>query len=406
MPVISTNTAANTAVRYLNANSSEQSESLAKLSSGSRINKASDDAAGLAISTKISSDVTALEQASTNASHGISILQTADGGAANVSDILERMKTLASQAASGTVTDTERAYIQAEFEQLLEEIDGISTSTRYNGQSLLDGTSDFSDDGTEATITTSLTSASTIAGADGETLSFDVNGTTIELTVGATETGVITADDILNAVNAEGTATGVIASYDDSGNLQFQSTGVGAEETVTLDNVTVGADNVTLASADLTDFGVADTGGDGDATETATGTDAATTGATVVVGSDASDTITLTIASLTTEALGIDELDVSTQEGAEAALNLIDVAIDEVSNARAEMGATMSRFEFRSSQIDTSIENLEAAESAIADVDIAAEQADLSSASVKVQAAVAAAAQANQMPENLLQLLQ
>ena len=149
MPVISTNTAANTAVRFLNRNATEQSNSLAKLASGSSINKASDDAAGLAISTKIGTDVAALEQASTNASHGISVLQTADGGASNIADIVERMKTLASQSASGTVTNKERTYIQAEFSQLKDEIGGITESTRYNGQSLLDGSSDFSVDDTK-----------------------------------------------------------------------------------------------------------------------------------------------------------------------------------------------------------------------------------------------------------------
>lgn len=276
MPVISTNTAANTAVRYLNSNSSQQSDSLSKLASGSRITKASDDAAGLAISTRISSDVTALSQAATNASHGISVLQTADGGAANISDILTRMKALASQAASGTVTNTERAYIDAEFSQLNDEIDGIASSTRYNAQSLLDGTSDF------------------------------------------------------------GGASGV----------------------------------------------------------------------SVVVGSSSADTITVSIANLTSSSLGVDSLSVTSQANAESALDALDDAIDSVSKARADIGATMSRFEFRSDSIATQQENLEAANSALADVDIAAEQAKLSSAEVKTQAAVAAAAQANQMPQELLKLLQ
>ncbi len=120
MAVISTNLAANSAVRYLNANSADQTASLSKLASGSRIVSAADDASGLAISTRISSDVTALTQAATNASHGTSILQTADGGASNISDMLQRMKALASQSASGTVTDSERTYIQAEFAQLVE----------------------------------------------------------------------------------------------------------------------------------------------------------------------------------------------------------------------------------------------------------------------------------------------
>ena len=139
---------------------------------GPNINKASDDAAGLAIATKISTDVAALEQASTNASHAVSVLNTADGGASNIADIVERMKTLASQSASGTVTDVERAYIQAEFSQLQDEIDGITESTRYNGQGLLDGSSDFSVDDTEtaAAYTSDVTgtaSTSAMIGVDG-----------------------------------------------------------------------------------------------------------------------------------------------------------------------------------------------------------------------------------------------
>jgi len=274
MPVISTNIAANSAVRYLNINSTEQTSSLSKLASGSRISQAKDDAAGLAISTRISSDVTALTQAATNASHGISVLQTADGGASNISDILQRMKALASQASSGTVTDTERAYIDAEFSQLIDEVDGIATSTRYNGESLLDGSSDFA------------------------------------------------------------------------------------------------------------------------------------AGITVMVGSDASDTITLTLSDLSSTTLGINALSTASQTDASAALTALDTAIDTVSKARADIGSLESRFSFRSDSIATNIENLQAANSAITDTDVAAESAKLASAKVKTQAAVAAAAQASQMPQDLLKLLQ
>lgn len=142
MPVIATNTSANAALRYLNLNSAEQSDALNRLASGSRINKASDDAAGLAVATKLSSDVSVLNQAQTNASHASSVLQTADGGASQISDILERMKELVAQSLSGAVTDDERAYIDAEFSQLIEEIDSIASGTRFNGESLLDGTGD------------------------------------------------------------------------------------------------------------------------------------------------------------------------------------------------------------------------------------------------------------------------
>jgi flagellin len=273
MPAINTNTAANAAVRYLNINSAQESSSLSKLSSGSRITSASDDAAGLAISTRISSDVTTLQQAATNASQATAILQTADGGASNISDILARMKSLASESASGTTTDSSRAYIQSEFSQLNSEIDSIATGTRYSSQSLLDGSSVFS------------------------------------------------------------------------------------------------------------------------------------SGVSVLVGSDGSDTIDIKLTSLTASSLAVTSLDVSTQSGATSALDALDTAIDTVSAARASIGAQESRFNFSSDSISTQTQNLQSANSAIKDVDIASEQSKLSSAEVKTQAAVSALAAANQMPQYLLKLL-
>jgi flagellin len=275
MPTISTNTAANSALRYLNYNSETASESVAKLASGSRITKASDDAAGLAIGTRIKSDVTVLEQASTNASHASSVLQTADGGAARVADILQRMKSLAAESLSGSVSDSERAYIQAEFTQLQSEIDGIASGTRFNGDSLLDGTSQYG------------------------------------------------------------------------------------------------------------------------------------TGVSFLVGTDVtSDSITVTIADLTAATLGVDAatINVSTQVGAQTAAAAIDTAIDSVSTARANLGALMSRFDYRGQMIDTTIENLDAAESVIMDADIAKEQTNMTTADVLSQAGISALGKANEMAQNLLQL--
>nr|WP_321981498.1 flagellin [uncultured Cohaesibacter sp.] len=405
MPVISTNTAANTAVRYLNSNSDDQSNSLAKLASGSAINKASDDAAGLAISTKIGTDVAALEQASTNASHAVSVLSTADGGASNIADIVERMKTLASESASGTVTDTERAYVQAEFEELQEEIDGICESTRYNGQSLLDGSSDFSVDDTETAAEFDTGSAAGLtaqASTTDLTATFTLNDVeiTISTETDGTNTAALTAQELADTINEQLQDDGnyqIEASVDaTSGNLVITSLATG-------DNAEITIEDTAGSAAILTALNLA-AGVDSSASGTTTEVD--TTGAEIVVGSTSADTINLSIDSLTTESLGIADLDVSTEEGAAEALSVLDLAIDQISEARAEIGATMSRFEFRSAQIDTSVENLEAAQSAIADVDIAAEQANLSSSTVKVQAAVAAATQANQMPQNLLSLIQ
>jgi flagellin len=276
MPVISTNTAANAAVMYLNVNANQESSALQKLSSGSRITQASDDAAGLAISTSISSDVTALQQAATNASQATSILQTADGGASNISNILARMESLSSESASGTVTDSSRSYIQSEFSQLSSEIDSIASSTSYSGQSLLNGSSAFS---------------------------------------------------------------------------------------------------------------------------------AASGGVSVLVGAQATDTITITLANLGSSALGISTLSVASQSGATAALSALSTAVSSVSAARANIGALESRFNFSASDISTQTQNLQAANSAITDVDVASEEATLSSAEVKTQAAVSAETAANQMPQYLLKLL-
>lgn len=273
MPVISTNTASNSALRYLNINSTEQSSSVSKIASGSRITKASDDAAGLAVGTSLTSDVTVLTQAATNASHGSSILQAADGGMSSISDIVQRMRSLATQAQSGSVTDTERGYLDAEFQQLITEISGIATGTTFNDDSLLNGTTNW--------------------------------------------------------------ATGI-------------------------------------------DFRV---------------------------GTTSSDVIRVSISDVSATGLGVNTLDVTTSATAAAALTALNTAVETLSTARADVGALISRFEFRSDMIATSIENTEAAESAIMDVDVAQEQTKLSSEKVKTQAAISVLSQANSMPENLLSLL-
>ena len=139
MPVIATNTSANTALIYLNSNSRAQEKSLAKLASGTRIVRASDDAAGLAVGTRLKSDITVLKQAAVNTVQARSVLQTADGALARVGDILQRMKSLAAQSNSGSVDPTARGFIDTEFLQLRAEIDAIATATTFNGSTLIDG---------------------------------------------------------------------------------------------------------------------------------------------------------------------------------------------------------------------------------------------------------------------------
>jgi flagellin len=140
MPTVTTNTAANSALRFLNYNAAQSGSSVSKLASGSRIVKASDDAAGLAIGTRLLADVTVLRQSAVNAAQGASVLQVADGGLGRIADVLQRMKALAAQALSGVPSNTERGFIDAEFQQLMQEITAMAQTTRFNGDSLLDGT--------------------------------------------------------------------------------------------------------------------------------------------------------------------------------------------------------------------------------------------------------------------------
>ncbi len=268
---IATNTSAATAHRYLKTNDMEASRSLAKLSSGSRIVRASDDAASLAVGTKLKADVNALRQAQVNASHGASVLQVADGALQQVSDILIRMKALATQAVSGSISDTERGYLDSEFTQLATQLTDISTQSKFNGSKLLDGT--------------------------------------------------FTAD-----------------------------------------------------------FAV--------------GTDATTDVINVAITQDISAT-----------GLGLNASTVGTIAGAQTAGGVIDTAIGNVLSARATLGAQMSRFDFVSANLATSVENIDAARSTLMDVDVAAEMANYSSKQVVMQASVAMLAQANQMPQALLKLL-
>lgn len=201
MPVISTNDAANTALRYLNINSENQSDTLSRLSSGSRITRASDDAAGLAVSTALDADVATLDQASTNASHGISILETADGGLSEISDILERMKSLSAQSLSGAVTDNERSYIESEYSALMSEVDSISTSTSFNGDSLLDGNADWSNGtGVSFLLGTDVTNDTLTVNIDNIDSTTLTNGTTaLSATSVDTQTNASAAASVLDA---------------------------------------------------------------------------------------------------------------------------------------------------------------------------------------------------------------
>ncbi len=270
MPTVTTNVGANTALRFLNINDQATRDSIGKLSSGSRIVKASDDAASLAISTNLNADVVTLRQAAINASHGNAVVQVADGGLARISDILARMKALATQALSGSVDVASRGYINEEFTQLRAEITSIAEQTEFNGTELLS----------------------------------------------------------------------VSAAID------------------------------------------------------------------FMVGRSAAETITVNTVIATATGIAVDASTVDTITNATAAIGSVTTAIDTINGFRATFGSYMSRFDFRGRNVDTQVENIEAAKSSLLDTDVAMEMTKFTSAQVLMQANVAMLAQANQLPQNLLRLLQ
>ncbi len=369
-----TNTSAHTALRYLGQNQASASSSLAKLSSGSRIVKASDDAASLAVGTKLKADVTALKQAAVNAGQASSLLQVADGGMSKVSDILQRMKALAVQAQSGSVTDNERVFLDREYQQLVEQVDAIAGQTKFNGSQLINGsagkalTSSFS---TTANGITAMLSGN--AAADAYTLAYDYTSGSSLGQFTLTQTG----STIAHTIQFTHGATDVV--YE--GRIEFDTAGI----QLNLSNF----DFTTALAATDAQFTVAGSGT-----------------MSFQVGVDAGDTITVDLDDVRSTALGIAGTDITTSGNAVTAGNALDGAITDMNSARASLGALMSRFEFASANLATSIENLDAARSTLLDVDMAAEMTQFTSLQVLTQAGVAMLAQANQMPQNLLKLLQ
>jgi len=388
---INTNVAALNSYNQLKNTQNNLSKSLQRLSSGKRINGAADDAAGLAISEKMKSQTRGLAQAQRNAQDGISMIQTAEGALKESHSILQRMRELAVQSANDTNTTADRAEIQKEVDQLAKELTRISNTTEFNTQSLLNGA--VKEDGTgkatfqiganseqnidlsinamdaeslgvaaDATIESEAITG-TATSADSGTIDFDVNGTT------ATTSGIASGDsggDIANKIsNAH---SGITASFA-SGTISI-SAATGSTVEIT------GGTAATLSFAGLE---VGDTAG-------------ASSSATFSGGT-------------TTDAFAAAGIDVSTQTKADAAITKLDTAIADVSAERSKLGAYQNRLDHTINNLSAAEENLTAAESRISDVDMAKEMMNFTKSQILSQAGTAMLAQANQLPQGVLQLL-
>ena len=558
---INTNIAALSAQANIGTASNNAAASIARLSSGNRIVKSSDDVAGLAVGTSLKTQVTSLKAALNNANQGTSLLQVADGALTQIEDILQRQKAIASQAGSGSLTDTDRGFLDQEFQALTQQIDQISGSTTFNGVNLLNGglgtsevlakdptaaanfdptTADQSDAGGAAVASTNPIQAFDNTGADlsgttalgdlditdstgtaltgsydsvnsaliGQFSSFQysniVYGTSATLTAtinGVQFTGTVSDGDgtallhngstYINlglgtggvALTDATTAQNSIATISDG----FKNTYIERTSTVTGVNfdgtrlygatgsTTTGLADTRLysANANISNFAYAGNTGGADSNiltvqvngqtftangvkdalqggvinfastdgqvlqvdltgfDTATGNSAFTnistnssertslinalnqgfsragSGLNFSVGSTASDNVNIALQSVSTANLfNGQSLSVGTASDAAAASTAIDSALNTVSGVQSTVGALESRFNFISANLQTSIQNQDAASGALLDTDVAAESTSYATSQVQLQAGIAVLAQANQLPQNLLKLIQ
>jgi len=415
--IINHNMASLNTLNSLNSNNTTMQKSLAKLSSGLRINTAADDAAGLAISEKMRGQISGLDQASANADDAISLLQTAEGALDETTSILQRMRELAVEAASDTLTDSDRTDIQSEFSELTSEIDRIATTTQFNTKNLLDGSMSAAS-GACANVSTN---SSLLAGTVGTclvTALADTSSNTLGITCGDT----VTLSYVVDGAMITCTATVTAAMDMDTFMACFDSLactaagGGGGTVAYCASSITMTATCVGTANAI---YGVTFTVTGSDSTENSTAgnalsgfsqTSAATNtqcngSATVLIGANTGQTLNLSISNMSAGSLGVGNLSVESQSSADVAIKVIDTATATVSAARGKMGAEENRLEHTMNNLTTSSENITAAESRIRDVDMASEMATYTKLSVINQAATAMLAQANSQPEQVLTLL-
>ena len=464
--VVQHNMQAMNANRMLNVTTTQQSKATEKLSSGYKINRAADDAAGLSISEKMRKQIRGLDQASTNAQDGISAVQTAEGALTEVHSMLQRMNELATQAANGTNSSSDRSSIQDEIDQLTTEIDRVAETTKFNETYLLKGngkTSDVKvnakDAGIEGTLTGVGTGTATFkmtALKNGETITIGSKGYTIGTTIDkvkeAIAAGTVKTGDKVTINGAEYTVADKAANEDRTENLltkdslkELVNDGakviVGTQTYVAMtdgDKNQIGDNDASVITADkayeliqnelvkASSIG-ADPGKE--ATATKAGAGAYTTKNTQVtftitegsrevtqglqlglhVGADADENnkISFTIDTMDSAGLGVKGLNVVDKTGAKAtyAIDSIADAISKVSAQRSSLGAVQNRLEHTINNLDNVVENTTSAESQIRDTDMAETMVEYSKNNILAQAGQSMLAQANQSNQGVLSLL-
>jgi len=341
------NTASTNAQRYLGVNNQRLATSIERISSGIRINKGADDAAGLAISEGLRSDIRALRQATRNANDGLSLLNVTEGALNEQSGILIRLRELASQAATGTVGSTERATIQLEFSALRDELTRIAMTTEFNGIGVIDGTLASSKAATTTAASGAVTSVAPATVTTGKTDALTGIVTTV---VSAAASGAVTSVAATNQTLVSTAASGAVTSAT-TNDIMIQ----------------IGIDNSADSRINLNN--------------------------------------SLSLDAVTSSTLGVASLSVTGAAEALTALAQIENAIASVTATRGKVGAVTNRLQRAVGALSITSENLQAAESSIRDADIAHEIAQLTRNQILVQTSTAMVGQSNLIPQSVLQLL-
>lgn len=378
---INTNISSLKAANRMAGTQRAKAKNLERLSSGLRINKAADDAAGLAISEKMRGQIRGMGQAMKNANDGQSMISTAEGAMGQIGDIVQRMRELTVQAANGTNNTDERNKIKDELDGLHSEIDRIANSTKFNDKQLING-------GGASLSSANIEGAASI---DSIEVQGDLSGAgKLILTAGAAD-GKVTAELQDGAGVSLATQMVDVGSDTYNGTINFDKLGVKVK--------TNGGGLNADFGAGVTDT-VAATGG--------------TMTSNIQIGANASETISIAIDNVTTASLGLTAADLDIATGVTATddatintlLNKLDDALSGVSSSRAKLGTGSNRLDFAMANLQSSFENLTEAESRIRDVDMAQEMVDFTKNNILSQAGNAMLAQSNQMPSQILSLLQ
>ncbi len=391
--IINHNMNAMNAHRNMGATNVQQGKSMEKLSSGIRINRAGDDAAGLAISEKMRSQIRGLNQASRNAQDGISMIQTAEGALSETQAIGQRMRELAVQSANGTYTDEDRELINQEFGQLKSEIDRIANDTEFNGNKVLNGN----------------VSGKEITNGDGKKLSA-IAGDTADANLKAILADV---DDNELAKLGEGTFELEVSKANDNSvtislidKSNFNGNKAYIMDSVKLNTVKASETfDIGGARIELTDLDSKLSAGQNFKVEFTNTAEKKGNGVDLQVGANQKQQIGFSIENMRSRELGLGGITVDTAENAQEAIGRLDETVSKISAQRADLGATQNRLEHTIASTDNTAENLQAAESRIRDVDMAKEMMNLTKLNVLQQASQSMLAQANQAPQQVLSIL-